>query len=158
MHAENSILNHGTNRQVVEDLSEGLPKSQGIDSFTLIIKPINSINRRTFMITSKQEEILRIFDFIAKQKDYSLETLLASVNIVSQEEIISGLWSSIQLEQLNQIIELSMNISKDSQRRTQFDQNWLLRDNLQSLLTQQHYCFLCNIPDVIFALQKLLYD
>ena len=63
-----------------------------MSSLTLFIESINSINTIRFMISSKNEEIVRIFDFISKKETYCLKVLFASVNIVSHKEIIRRRW------------------------------------------------------------------
>jgi hypothetical protein len=40
------------------------------------------------VISSEQEEVLRIFNFISEKKTHCFEWLLASVDIISQEEIV----------------------------------------------------------------------
>ena len=43
------------------------------------------------MVSSKNEEILRIFNFVADEKTEGFDSLLSSVNVVPQEEIV-GCW------------------------------------------------------------------
>jgi hypothetical protein len=40
------------------------------------------------MITSEQKEVLRILDLVAQKEKNSLETLLASVDIISKKEVV----------------------------------------------------------------------
>jgi hypothetical protein len=39
------------------------------------------------VIASQDEEILGVFDFVAKEKEYRLEALLASVHVVSKKKV-----------------------------------------------------------------------
>jgi hypothetical protein len=40
------------------------------------------------MVTTQQEEVLRILDFIGKKQANGFEALLASVYVVTQEQIV----------------------------------------------------------------------
>ena len=43
------------------------------------------------MITSEEEEVLGILDFVSKEETNSLKRLFASVNVISEEQVV-GLW------------------------------------------------------------------
>ena len=63
------------------------------------------------MVSSQQEEVFRILDFVAEKQADGLDGLLFSVDIVSQEEIVSfGREDSI-LEDSQQIVVLSVYIT-----------------------------------------------
>lgn len=79
--------------------------------FTFIIEAIDSVNGGRFVISSEQEEILGIFHFIRKHETDSLQTVLASVNIVAQKQIICFWWKSTVFKQSQQVLVLSMNIT-----------------------------------------------
>ena len=53
MHAENFLVDEGSDRQAVEDVTEDLPESDGIPPLALIVKAINSIDLRTLVIASQ---------------------------------------------------------------------------------------------------------
>ena len=63
------------------------------------------------MIAAKQEEILWVLDFIAEEQEYGLERLLASVYVVSEEQVVALRRKAAHLEQTNEIRILSMYIS-----------------------------------------------
>ena len=52
---------------------------------TLIVKAIKFVNLCRLMISSKQEEVLRVLDLIAKKENNSLDGLFASIHIVPQK-------------------------------------------------------------------------
>ena len=68
MHAENFLIDEGSNGQAVEDVREDLPEPDGIPPFALIVKAINSIDLRAFVIASQKEEVLRVLDLVAKEE------------------------------------------------------------------------------------------
>lgn len=63
------------------------------------------------MVTSQDEEVLWIFDFVCEEKTDCLEGLLASVYIIAQEEIISFRGEAAIFEESKQIVVLSMDIA-----------------------------------------------
>ena len=94
MNTEYFIIDQSSNWETVEALNKFLPQFKTIPSFALIIKSINSINTAAFMISSQQEKVFRVFNFISEHQTNDLKILLASVNIVSEEEIIAFWWES----------------------------------------------------------------
>lgn len=83
MHSEDLLVNDCCNRQAVEAVCKGLPKLDVVSSLTLIIEAIDAADRGTFVVAAQDEEVFWVFDLIGKKKAYSLQRLLASVNIVS---------------------------------------------------------------------------
>ena len=63
------------------------------------------------MVTSEQEEVLRVLDLVAQEKANRFDRLLAAVNIVTKEEIVSLRRESTILKDPQQIIVLSMHIT-----------------------------------------------
>jgi hypothetical protein len=85
MNAENLIIDNSSDREAIETLNELLPELQTVSSFALVIKSIYSVNGAALMISSQQEEILWIFDFVCHHQTNYLKVLLASVYIISEE-------------------------------------------------------------------------
>ena len=63
------------------------------------------------MISTKDEKVFWILDLVRKKQANCFEGLLASVNVVTQEEIIGFRWKSPIFEEAEQIIVLSMDIA-----------------------------------------------
>lgn len=55
---------------------------------TFIIESIDSINTRALMVSSQDEKVFRVLDFIRQQQADSLKRLLASIDIITKEEVI----------------------------------------------------------------------
>lgn len=63
------------------------------------------------MVSSKNEEILRVFNFVANEKTEGFDSLLSSVNVVSQEEIV-GCWRETkEREDSEQIVVLAVYVT-----------------------------------------------
>ena len=83
VHCEDLLINNGGNWQAVEAIGECLPKLDVVSSFTLVVKSIDTVDRSTLMVTTKNEEVLRILNLVRKQEADGLERLLASIDVVS---------------------------------------------------------------------------
>lgn len=55
---------------------------------TLIIESIDSINTSALMVSSQDEKVFRVLDFIRQQQADSLKRLLASIDIITKEKVI----------------------------------------------------------------------
>jgi len=139
MHAKNFVINQGCNRQAVEAISEDFPKFNSVSTLALIVKTVNSINRCTLMVSTKQEEVFWILDLVCKQETHGLERLLSTVNIVAKEKIV-GVWrESAVFKQSKQVIILSMNVAADFYGRFKLEQNRLGNENLPRAVAQLSY-------------------
>ena len=72
---------------------------------------MNAIHRRDFVVTTKEKEVLRVFDLVGKEQANSLKGLLAIVHVIAKKEVVSLWWESSILEPTEQIIVLAVNIS-----------------------------------------------
>jgi hypothetical protein len=88
MHAKNFSFYDCSNRHIIKAVRKSFPKSNRMSSFALFVKSIDPIDTIRFMITSKNKEIERIFDFVSEKETYCFKVLFASVNVVSHEEVI----------------------------------------------------------------------
>ena len=113
MHAENFLIDQSSHRQSIENITENLPKSDGVSSLTLVIESINTVDLSTLVIASQKEEVLRILDFVAEKKGNGLDWLLASVDIVSEEEVVGLWWESPIFENPKKIVILTVHVSTD---------------------------------------------
>lgn len=68
MHTKDLFINNSSNRKTIETVCECFPKLNVVSSFALVIKPIDSVNACALVISSKQEEVLWVFDFVSEKK------------------------------------------------------------------------------------------
>ena len=68
MHAEDFLINNSSNWEAVETVSESLPKFDVVSSLALVVEAIDSIDTCTLVITSKEEEVLWVLDFVGEEK------------------------------------------------------------------------------------------
>ena len=63
------------------------------------------------MVATEQEKVLWVLDFVAQEKTYRFDRLLAAVDIVTKEQIVGFGRESAILEDPQQIIVLTMHIT-----------------------------------------------
>ena len=65
------------------------------------------------MVATQDEEIFRVFDFVSKEQADSLQRLLASIYVITEEEIIGFRGKSAILEESKEVVVLAMDIATD---------------------------------------------
>lgn len=63
------------------------------------------------MIASQKEEILRVLDLVGQQQTDGLQGLLASVHIVTQEQVVALWGEATILEQPQEVVVLTVDIT-----------------------------------------------
>jgi hypothetical protein len=71
MHTYNLIINYGCAGQAIKRITELLPYFDAKPPPALIVKPIDSVNTGTLMVTSQDEEVLRIFYLVSEKQTYN---------------------------------------------------------------------------------------
>ncbi len=64
MHANDLIINDCSAWKAVESVAKLFPHFYGEASTAFIIKSVDSIDTSTFVVSSQEEEIFRILDFV----------------------------------------------------------------------------------------------
>jgi len=123
MHAEDLLVNDGSNWQAVEAVGESLPQLDVVSSLALVVEPINSVNGSTLVVSSEEEEVLGVLDLVGEEEADGLERLLSSVNVISEEEVVGLRRETSILEESEELIILAMHISAD------FDWSFELQEN-----------------------------
>ena len=88
VHAKNLVFDEGARRHYIEQIYEAPPERQVVSPSALVVKPIYSRYIFALVIPSQQEYVLRILYLEGKQKTHGLNTLLATVDVVSEEKVI----------------------------------------------------------------------
>lgn len=78
---------------------------------TFIIEAVYPVDAGTLVISPQQKEVLRIFDFVCEQQTDGLQALLASINVVTKEQVVSLRWKPSVLEESQQICVLPMDVT-----------------------------------------------
>ena len=114
MNAENFVINNCGQRKVVEDLSAVAPDvDRTVLAKAFIIEAINLGNLTGLVVTANQRDSLRVADLQGKKEQEGLNRVVATIDEVSHEEIVGIGALATDLEQLHQVVELTVNITTD---------------------------------------------
>ena len=91
MHGEDLLVDNSGDRKAVEAVGEGLPKLDVVATLALIVETVDTVDGGTLVVSSQNKEVLRVLDLVCKEQADGLERLLATVDIVTEEEVIR-LW------------------------------------------------------------------
>lgn len=69
------------------------------------------------MVAPEQEEVLGVFDLVGQQQHDGLDRLLAAVHIIAQEEVVFLGRKAPVVENLQEILELSVDVADYLERR-----------------------------------------
>lgn len=111
MHAKNLLIYQGGYGETIETVSECLPELDIVPALAFIIETVDAVDGGTLMISSEQEKVLWVLNFVSQEKTHGLERLLASVNVISQEEVVGIGRETAIFEKSEQVIVLAMNIT-----------------------------------------------
>lgn len=136
VHAENFLVDESGDGQTVEHVTEDTPKSNRVSTFALVIEAVNTIDLGTLVIATEQKEVLWVLNFVAEEKADRLNGLSSTVNVISEEEVVSFGWETAVFKNSQQVIILPMNITANLDWGFKFEQVWLADKNLARLGAQ----------------------
>lgn len=113
MHGEDLLIDNGCNRQAVEAVGKCLPQFNVVASLAFVVEAVDTVDGGTFVVTTKDEKVLRVLDLVCKQEADRLERLLASIYVIAEEEVVGLWWESSILEETEKIVVLSVDITAD---------------------------------------------
>lgn len=64
MHGEDLFVDDGGDGQTVEAVGKRLPQLDIVSSFTFVVKPVDSVDRGTLVVSSQDEKVLGVFDLV----------------------------------------------------------------------------------------------
>jgi hypothetical protein len=88
VHAQDFLVYESAHGQTVEDVGEHFPELDRVAAFALVVEAIDAVDLGAFVIAPQQEEILRVLNLEAEQQRNRLDRLLASVDVVAQEQVV----------------------------------------------------------------------
>lgn len=88
MHANNLVINDRTAGQAIKRVAKLLPHFYRESTAALIVKTVDTVNAGTFVVPTEQEKVLGILYFVGKQETDNFEGLLATVDIITKEQIV----------------------------------------------------------------------
>jgi len=88
VHAEDFVVDQSGDRHAVEYILELLPHADRVATLALVVKAVYAVDLSTLVVTAQKEKILLEFDLVCEKKDDGLQRVLASVNVVAQEQVV----------------------------------------------------------------------
>jgi len=58
-------------------------------ALTFVIESINAVDAGALVVSAQHKKVLGIFYLVRKQQTYSLQRLLAAINIVTEEQVVT---------------------------------------------------------------------
>jgi hypothetical protein len=113
VHGENLLVDDSGNRQAVEAIRKGLPQLDVVPSLALVVEAIDAIDRRALMIATQDEEVLGVLDLVREKQTDGFQRLFASIDVISEEEIVCFWWKAAVLEQAEEIVVLAVYVTAD---------------------------------------------
>lgn len=133
MHGKNLLVDDSGDRKAVEAIGECLPQLDIVATLALVVEAIDSVDRGALVVTSEDEEVFGVLDLVGKEQANGLKRLLTSVDVVTEEEVVGLRREATVLEESEEIVVLSMDITADLDWSLEFEEDGLRDEDLTSL-------------------------
>lgn len=145
MDTEDLVVNDSSKWQVIEDVCAISPNIEWpIFPETFVVEPINLGDLSAFMVASDKRDEIGISDLVSKEQQEGLDAIEASVYEITQEQVVD--WGDVTtfLEQLQQVVELTVDIAANCHRWIYSLHVALLDKDLSGLCTEVLYLLFGN--------------
>jgi hypothetical protein len=136
VHAKDLFIDNCSTRKAVEAIGKSLPELDAKASFALVIKAVDPIDGGTLVVSTQDEEIFRVLDLVRQQQADRLETLLTTVHVVAQKDVIGLRREAAVFKETQQIIVLPMNVTADLDRSLQLEKHRLTDQKITTAETE----------------------
>ena len=111
MHSQVFVINDTSNRKRIKKLHKSLIdlSIKAAHNFFSECETFRHIS--TFVISSKQDELLGIIDFDRNQEHHAFQTENSSVNVITKEKIVELGWIASLVEHVHQVVILPVDIT-----------------------------------------------
>jgi hypothetical protein len=111
VHAENLVVDDGGDGEAIEAVREHFPQLDGVAALALVVEAVDAIDAGALVVAAQQEEVLRVLYLVGQQKAHGLQALLATVNVVAQEQVVRVWGEPAILKQTQQVVVLAMYVA-----------------------------------------------
>jgi uncharacterized protein involved in tellurium resistance len=130
VHTEDLVVDESSNGETVEAVGETLPQLNIVSLFALVVESVHAVDGSALVVASEEEEVELVLDLVGKKKAYRLYALLATVNVVPEEQVIRRRRISTVLKQPQEIRKLAVNIPANFDRSLELEEIRLDEENL----------------------------
>jgi hypothetical protein len=78
---------------------------------TLVVEAVDTVDGGALVVTTEDEEVFGVLDLVGEEKADGLKGLLASVDVIAEEEVVGFWWETAILEQPQKVIVLAVDIT-----------------------------------------------
>ena len=136
VHADDLVVDDGAAGEAVEGVAEGLPKLDGEAAAALVVEAVDAVDAGALVVAAEDKEVLRILDLVGEEEAHDLEGLLATVDVVAEEQVIGLGGESTVLKQTEEVCVLSMDVTANFDGSTELEEHGLTEQNLPTLVAQ----------------------
>lgn len=90
MHADDAVIDEGAYGEVFEAFGEGLPEPDAVTTLAFVVEAVDFVDVVCFVVSAQKEEVVGIFYFIGEEEANALDTLLASVHVITTSQARQG--------------------------------------------------------------------
>ena len=143
MNAKYLAFNDSADSEVIENFCAVLPwVDVTVFAHSLLVEAVNRGNSSGFVVTSQKSDAVGVLQLKTEQKLESLDRVVASIDEVTHEDVAGIRNLATFFKKLEEVVELTMNITADSYGRT----NWLY----VALINQNFFDLLAEDSKVTF--------
>jgi len=88
MHTNDLIINHGRARQTIKGIAKGFPNFDTVATTAFVVESVDAVDSGCFVVSSEDEEVFGVLDFVGEEEADYFDGLFASVDVVSEEEVV----------------------------------------------------------------------
>lgn len=111
VHGEDLLIDDSGDGQAVEAVGECLPQLDVVSALALVVETVDTIDGSTLVVAAEDKEVLGVLDLVCEEQANGLERLLATVDVVTKEEVVRLRREATVLEQSQQVVVLTVDIS-----------------------------------------------
>lgn len=113
MHGEDLLVDDSGDGKAVEAIRKSLPQLDVVAALALVVETVDAVDGGALVVSSQDEEVLGVLDLVREQKADGLEGLLASVDVVTEEQVVGLRRETAVLKESQQVVVLPMDIAAD---------------------------------------------
>jgi hypothetical protein len=114
MHTKNLTIDNRGQTQIIKQIRTVLPNIGTPIVFpTLVIKPVSVGQNSGLVVPPEQDHVFRVLELETEQEEEDLDAELASVDVVSQKEVVGFDYGAYDVEHVDQVVELAVDVSND---------------------------------------------
>lgn len=130
VHGEDLLVNDGCDGQAVEAVRKCLPQLDVVSALALIVETVDAVDGGALVVATQDEEVLWILDLVRQEKADGLERLLATVDVVTKEQVVCLWGETAVFEQTQEVIVLTVDVAADLNRSLELEQDGLRDEDL----------------------------